>query len=63
MTGNERTDYNVLLGFVAPAERVDPHVRVVDTPSVPDLREVVEIVRDKRADRAPQSAPVGIPDK
>jgi hypothetical protein len=63
MTGNERTDYSVLLGFVAPTERIDPHVRVVDTPPAPDLREVVEIVRDKRADQAQQNTPAGADDK
>jgi hypothetical protein len=49
MAGNERTDYSVLLGFIAPAERVDSHVHVVDTPAAPDLREIAEIVRDKSA--------------
>lgn len=63
MVGNERTDYSVLLGFVTPAERIDPHVRVVETPPSPDLQEVVEIVRDKRADHAQQNAPAGATDK
>ena len=55
----DRTDYSILLGFAAPAERIDPHVHVVNTPASLDLREVAEIVRDKRADQAPQNAPAG----
>jgi hypothetical protein len=52
---HEKTDYNVLLGFVPPAERINPHVHEVTTPNSPDLREVVEIVRNKK-NQAPTAA-------
>jgi hypothetical protein len=55
MSANERPDYSSLLGFVVPQERVDPHVRVVSTSTGPDLREIAEIVRDKSADKVPES--------
>jgi hypothetical protein len=53
----ERPDYSSMLGFVAPAQRIDPHLRSVDTPPSPDLREVIEIVRDKRTEPISQGAP------
>ena len=55
MSTTERsTDYSSLLGFVAPAERIDPHLRSVVTTPSSDLREVVEIVRNKRVEPTSQ---------
>lgn len=58
---DEQTDYSILLGFVAPPERIDPHVHVVTTPIPPDLRKVVEIVRNKNT--APQPVRTAAADK
>jgi hypothetical protein len=56
LSDDDRTDYSVLLGFVTPPERIDPHVHVVSTPAAPDLRQVIEIVRDRRVHHPPENA-------
>jgi hypothetical protein len=44
-------DYGPLLGFVAPAVRIDPHSHEVEAFPQADLREIVDLVRDRgRAD-------------
>jgi hypothetical protein len=40
-------DYNFLLGFVAPAVRIDPHSHEIELSPQTDLRRIVDIVRDR----------------
>ena len=43
----ESVDYNPLLGFVAPAVRIDPHSHEVEAAPQTDLRQIADIVRDR----------------
>jgi hypothetical protein len=40
-------DYNPLLGFVAPAVRIDPHFHEIEAAPQIDLRQIADIVRDR----------------
>ena len=40
----ESVDYNPLLGFVAPAVRIDPHSHEVEAAAQSDLRQIADIV-------------------
>jgi hypothetical protein len=41
------TDYSRLLGFVAPAVRIDPHSHEAKITPQPDLRRISEIIQQK----------------
>jgi hypothetical protein len=56
MGDSERPDYNTLLGFVRPVERLDPHVHLISPSAELDLREIAEIVRDKTAGTAEETS-------
>ncbi len=43
------TNYNSLLGFVAPPVRIDPHTHDIDQSSQVNLRDVAETVRQRPA--------------
>jgi hypothetical protein len=43
----ESVDYGPLLGFVAPAVRIDPHSHEVEAAPQTDLRQIADIVRDR----------------
>jgi hypothetical protein len=42
-------DYSPLLGFIQPTVRIDPHTHDAEQAHQIDLRQLVEIVRDRRA--------------
>jgi hypothetical protein len=49
-SGDEKNiDYNPLSGFTTPAVRIDPHTYEIDVPAQPDLRQLAEILRDRRS--------------
>ena len=50
----EKVDYNPMLGFVEQAVRIDPHIREIEAERQPDLRQVADIIRDRRHPSAPQ---------
>lgn len=43
----QSVDYNPLLGFVAPAVRIDPHFHEIEAAPQIDLRQIADIVRDR----------------
>ena len=45
---SEKVDYNPLLGFVEPAVRIDPHTHEMGSEGQLDLRQVADIIRDRR---------------
>ncbi len=50
---SENIDYNPMLGFIEQAVRIDPHTREIEAEHQPDLRQVADIIRDRRPS-APQ---------
>jgi hypothetical protein len=46
--GEVKVDYSPLLGFVAPAVRIDPHSHEADAAPETDLRKIADIIRDRR---------------
>jgi hypothetical protein len=51
---SENIDYNPMLGFIEQAIRIDPHTRQIETEHHPDLRQVADIIRDRRNPSSPQ---------
>jgi hypothetical protein len=49
-------DYSPLLGFVLPAVRIDPHSHKIDTTPQIDLRQIADIIRDRRRTDPPSPA-------
>ena len=45
---DDGVDYGPLLGFGAPAVRVDPHTHVAPRPTETSLREMADIIREKK---------------
>jgi hypothetical protein len=54
--GEVKVDYNPLLGFVPPAERIDPHAHEADAAPTADLRKIADLIRD-RGGAGPPSKP------
>lgn len=47
-----RVDYNRVLGYGSPVERIDPHVHVLRPQAQPELLELVKTIRSKFAARS-----------
>ena len=45
---DQGVDYGPMLGYGAPAVRVDPHTHIAQTPGGTSLREMADIIRDKK---------------
>jgi hypothetical protein len=55
--GKVKVDYSPLLGFVAPAVRIDPHMHEADAAPATDLRKIADIVRDRGSAGVPPDKP------
>jgi hypothetical protein len=52
---SENADYNPMLGFIEQAVRIDPHSREIEAERQPNLRQVADIIRDRRHSGEPQT--------
>jgi hypothetical protein len=48
-------DYNPMLGFIEQTVRIDPHTHEIEAERQPDLREIADIIRDRRHSPTPES--------